>query len=104
MFDPSQMAKMMKQLGIRTTEISASKVIIDQGDSKIIIEDPQVIRIDMKGNVMFQVSGKIREEISINEEDIQLVMEKANVDREKAVEALKASNGDIAEAILKASQ
>jgi len=91
---------MMKQMGINTEELSAERVIIETGDEKLIIEPAQVTRITMQGQDSFQISGTVRTEQSINEEDVKLIMEKAGVDRETAVEALKKSGGDIAEAIL----
>ena len=98
--DPKQMAKMMKQMGINTKEIPANRVIIEGADEKIIIEEPQVVEINAQGQSSFQISGKIRKEEKLNEEDITLIMEKTGCTREKAVEALKNANGDLAEAIL----
>lgn len=98
--DPKQMAKMMKQMGINTKEIPAERVIIEGADEKIIIEEPQIVEINAQGQSSFQISGKIRKEEKLNEEDISLIMEKTGASREKAIEALKNANGDLAEAIL----
>lgn len=98
--DPKQMQRMMKQMGINSEDISADRVIIERGDEKIIIEPPQVVKITMQGQASFQISGPVRTEQSMNEDDIKMVMEKAGVSREKATEALKKSGGDIADAIL----
>ena len=98
--DPKQMARMMKQMGINTEEISAERVVIETGEEKIIVEPAQVTRITMQGQASFQISGPVRTEQSINEEDVSLIMEKAGVTREQALEALKKSGGDIAEAII----
>ncbi len=54
----------------------------------------------MQGQKSFQISGNISFEESIKEEDVLLVMGQANVDKEKAFEALKKTKGDIAQAIL----
>ena len=104
--DPKKMQAMMKQMGIKQEEIDASKVIIEKTDNtKIIIENPSVVKINMQGNESFQISGDVSEEESelFNEDDIKTVMEKARVTKEKAKEALEASNGDLAEAILELS-
>lgn len=101
--DPKQMAKMMKQMGINTREIPADRVIIEGAEEKLIIEEPQIVEITAQGQSSFQISGKIRKEEKMNEADISLVMEKAGVPREKAVEALKNAKGDLAEAILSLS-
>ncbi len=94
---------MMKQLGIQQEEIDADRVIIESGDKKIIIEEPSVVKVKMSGQESFQISGKISEEQGISESDIKTVMEKTSVSKEKAVDALKKSNGDLAEAILSLS-
>ena len=59
-----------------------------------------------QGNTSFQISGEVKEvdkaRVSIDEEDVKLVMEKSGVsDEASAREALEESNGNIAEAILK---
>lgn len=102
--DPKQMARMMKQMGINTQEVSAQRVVIETADEKIIVEPAQVTRITMQGQTSFQVAGPVRSEQSVSDEDIQLVMEKAGCSREQAVSALKKSGGDIAEAILSLQQ
>ena len=104
--DPKKMQAMMKQMGIKQEEIDASKVIIEKTDNtKIIIENPSVVKINMQGNESFQISGDVSEEESelFNEDDIKTVMEKTGVSKAKAKEALEASNGDLAEAILELS-
>ncbi len=98
MFDPNQMSKLAKQLGIKMTEIKANKVVIE-GEETIIIENPNVIQMNVKGQKMFQITGRIKE-VPYTEEDIKMVMEKASVDRIKAIELLDKAEGDIAQAIL----
>ena len=94
------MQSMLKQLGMQQDEIEATRVIIEQADKKIIIENPSVARIKMQGQESWQISGNAREEESNNEGDIKTVMEKTGKSREEAEKALKESNGDLAEAIL----
>lgn len=103
MFDPKQIEKLAKQMGIRTKQIDAKKVLIETDEGKMIIENPLIVEINMKGQRTFQISGSIKE-ISFNEEDINLVMEKANIDRDKAIKLLELTNGDVAEAILKSKR
>lgn len=104
--DPKKMQGMMKQMGISQKEIPATKVIIEKTDnSKIIIENPSVMQIKMRGQESFQISGEIREEtaeVKISEEDISAVVEKTGVSRKKARETLE-KTGDLAEAILELS-
>ncbi|MFP3950247.1 MAG: nascent polypeptide-associated complex protein [Candidatus Micrarchaeia archaeon] len=98
--DPKQMQRMMKQMGINTQEVSAQRVIIETEDEKIVVEPAQVTRISMQGQDSFQISGQVRTEQSLNQADVELVMEKTGAERGKAEEALKDSGGDIAEAII----
>ncbi|MFH1240161.1 MAG: nascent polypeptide-associated complex protein [Candidatus Diapherotrites archaeon] len=99
--DPRQIQKMMKQMGIKSEEIEADRVIIEGKGKKIIIEDPSVTAIDMQGKKTYTIMGEEREEkIGIPKEDIEMVMKQAGVNSKKAEAALKKSRGDIAEAIL----
>jgi len=102
---PKQMKKMMKRMGIQMEEIDAEEVIIRCVDKEIRITEPQVVKTNVSGQDMFQVSGNIAEgEIdaaaSIDEEDIKMVAEQTGISEEKAAEALHKSKGDIAETIM----
>jgi nascent polypeptide-associated complex subunit alpha len=99
--DPRQMQQMMKQMGIKSEEISAKSVVIETEDSKLIIDNPQVTKISMQGNESFQISGTVRKEENISEDDVKMVSEQAEVSEDKAREALAEAKGDIAEAIMK---
>ncbi|MAG21910.1 MAG: nascent polypeptide-associated complex protein [Candidatus Diapherotrites archaeon] len=100
--NPKQMQKMMRQLGIKSDELPAKKVIFELEDgSKLVMEEPQVTVIDMKGQKTYTVAGEaVEEKKGIPEEDIKMVMGQAEVDKKKAEAALKKNEGDIAEAIL----
>ncbi len=102
--DPRQLKKLMDSMGIKSSEIRAGRVVIEGEEMDIVIENPQVTRIDAKGNV----SGEVREveknaaKVEIGEDDVKLVMQQAGVsDESLARSALEETNGDIAEAILK---
>ena len=98
--DPKKMQSVMKQMGISQKEISASRVIIEKPDGKTIIENPSITKVTMQGQESFQISGEIREEVSISEEDIKTIMEKTNCTEKQARKALE-ETGDLAEAIMK---
>ncbi|WNY26580.1 nascent polypeptide-associated complex protein [Methanolapillus ohkumae] len=102
--NPKKMQGMMKQLGIDMVEIeNAEQVIIKTTDGDIIIENPSVSIMRAQGVDTYQINGnvkKVPKALAITEEDIRLVCEQTGVSEEKAREALKASNGDLAEAIL----
>lgn len=100
--DPKGMAKMMAQMGIKTDEIDATKVVIELKDGgRMIVFEPQVVQIDMKGQKSFQISGKVSEEQDAGEDDIKMVMESAGCSREEAQSMLRETGGDIAEAIIR---
>jgi len=102
--NPKQMQGIMKKMGIAQEEIEASKVIIEKNDGKkIILENPEIMKIKMQGNVSYQISGEeYEEESGISEEDIKTVIEKTGCSKEQAENSLK-KTGDLAESILELS-
>lgn len=103
MFGGKDMSKMMKQMGVKMDEIDAERVEIDLGDSKLVFSNPDVSKIDAQGNEVFQLTGSYTEESkeeTVDEDDVELVMEKTEASREEAEEALLDSS-DPAEAIMK---
>ena len=67
-----------------------------------LIKNPQVMKIEMQGNVSFQISGNVKEveKEVFSVEDVNMVVEKTGKTKEEAIKALKESEGDIAEAIM----
>ena len=101
--DMKKMMGMMKQLGVNQQEIDADKVIIESKDKRIVIDNPNIVKVKFQGQETFQISGESREESleeDKSEEDIKTVMEKTGKNKEEAEKALKEANGDLAEAIL----
>lgn len=98
--DPRQMQALMRQMGIKIKPVEAKRVVIECEGSNIIIESPQIMEMsDAKGIPTYTISGKVREESLISEEDIRLIMEGTGATREQAIEALK-KHGDVASAIV----
>lgn len=98
--NPKQMEKMMKQMGINSREVTATRVIIETEGEKIIVSEPSVTEITMQGQKSFQISGNVSVEALVKEEDVAMVIAQAGCTREQALEALGKSNGDIAQAIM----
>jgi nascent polypeptide-associated complex subunit alpha len=103
--DQRKMQKMMKQMGVSTKDIPAEKVIIFTKDKKLIFDKPQVTETTMMGQKTYQLAGIYREEtkeldITINDDDIELVVAQTGVDKEKAKNLLIKNKGDIAATIL----
>lgn len=103
--NPRDLAKAMQRMGIQQQEIPAVEVIIRCADKDIIISKPNVAKVNMMGEETWQITGPSREQAKnttpdIKEEDIQTVMQQTGATKEKALEAIKAAKGDLAEAIL----
>ena len=100
--NPKQMEKMAKQLGMKMETVEAEQVIIKlQAGGEIVIDNPQVSRINVMGQDTFQITGDITEkEEDEEEDDVEIVAEKAGVSHDEAKRVLDETN-DIAEAILK---
>jgi nascent polypeptide-associated complex subunit alpha len=102
--DPRQMKQMMRQMGISQEEISATEVIIKTNEFEYVFKNPSVQKVKMQGQETFQIAGdfektELKIEVEINDDDVKMVLEGANVSEEKAKEELKKTNGDIAQAI-----
>ena len=99
--NPGQMKAMMKQLGIQQETLVAKRVIIEQADGRIVIDDPTVEKMVMKGQESWQIVGKARVEhmsVSFSDEDVALVVEQTGKS-EKDVRASLAQTHDLAETI-----
>ncbi|EEF31815.1 nascent polypeptide associated complex alpha subunit, putative [Ricinus communis] len=59
-----------------------------------------LVRFRSRCSCLDNQGANLRDEVGINPKDIELVMEQTGVSRSRAVEALKAANGDIVEAIM----
>ncbi len=98
--NPKQMEALFKRMGIKTIEIEASRVVIETDEGNIIIENPQVTKVDMKGVVTFQITGNVKEQ-SFSDDDINFVMEQTGKSKDEAIRALEETRGDVAKAIIK---
>ncbi len=105
--DPRALKSLMEKMGMKSTEITASRVTIESGDTNILISDPQVTRIDAQGVTSFQISGKVSEQkakviVEISADDVDAVAASSGItDKDRIMAALQAENGDIARAILR---
>ena len=101
------MKAMMKKLGMQVEQIEdVESIIIKTPHGNYIFDGAEVSAMTMQGVTTYQVNGECRFEEAapkILDEDVTLVASQANVPPDKAKEALIATKGDIAEAILKLS-
>ncbi len=115
--NPREIKKLLKRMGLGNIDIdelsNVSTVDIRLLDgTTITIRNPQISIIKMPNKVLiYQVQAseanveKRREaaeapEGGISEDDVSLVVEQTGVSREEAIEALKASGGDIVQAVM----
>jgi nascent polypeptide-associated complex subunit alpha len=99
--NPAQMQRMMKQLGMKTEELNAKRVVFELEGRNLVIDNPNVSAVEVSGQKTYTVMGEAREEqAEASAEDVKLVMEQAGVGEEKAKKALEKAEGDIAQAIL----
>lgn len=103
--NPRAMKQAMRRLGIQQQDIEATEVIIKTPDKELVINNPQVAKVNMMGQQTYQVVGEaeersIEKEPAINEEDIKTVMEQTGVDENKAKEIIEKHSGDLAAAIM----
>ena len=111
-FSHRQIERMMRKLGMKVEPLEGvSYVEICKEDGQIIhIESPEVIKMEVSGQTIFQISGgeisvleeekEEKEEIEITDEDIEIVSQQAGVDKETARKALIVTKGDLVKAIM----
>jgi len=102
---------MMQRMGLSMGEMpDVQQVIFKTSTKEIIVENPEVAIMEMRGQKIFQVTGEkivekvIEKKVTVPEEDIQLVATQAKVSVEEARAALEQTKGDLAQAILLLSQ
>ena len=101
-----EMRRMLDKMGLEMKDLGdIEEVIIKTETKEIYLIKPQIIEMKGKDNTIFQVVAtdieeKKRDVPIFREEDIILVMQQANVTKEKAVQALTDAKGDMAQAIL----
>jgi len=101
-----QAQQMMKKMGIQQIEIDAVEVIIKTADKEYVFTNPQVSKMNMMGQEMYQVVGHpeqraLDETPDIDDDDVQTVMDQTGVSEEDARKAIENSKGDLADAIMK---
>ncbi|MGC8629328.1 MAG: nascent polypeptide-associated complex protein, partial [Candidatus Micrarchaeia archaeon] len=93
--DPKALKSMMDRLGIKSSELNATKVTIELKDKEIVVENPQVMLIEAQGMKSFQITGNItenekQEKVEVKDEDIEFVIEQTGIkDRAQVKAALE---------------
>ncbi len=101
MFDPSNMEKVMKQMGMEMEEMDVEQVTVETSDGRELVFDaPQLNKMEVQGQVMFQLQGDYEEQdAGADEDDVELVMERADVSEDEARQALD-EHDDLTDAIM----
>ncbi|MEN6611604.1 MAG: nascent polypeptide-associated complex protein [Methanoregulaceae archaeon] len=106
--NPKQMKMMMKKLGMQVESIDdVKRIVIETPNGNYIFDSAEVSAMTMQGVTTYQIVGNPRLEEPapvIPEDDVKMVAEQAGKPVEAAREALVATKGDIAEAIMRLSQ
>jgi nascent polypeptide-associated complex subunit alpha len=81
------------------------EVVIRTETKELYLIKPQVVEMKGKDSTIFQVVAtdieeRQKEVPSLREEDVVLVMQQASVSKDRAVQALTDSKGDLAQAII----
>ena len=116
--NPRKMKQMMDQMGIDVDEIDATEVIIKRADgSELVFSDPDVTKMDARGQETYQVIGDPEERESsadtggesadaddsgdagIPDSDVEIVAQRTGATEDDARDALEATDGDLAAAI-----
>lgn len=107
---PRETKRLMRRMGLSMDAMpDVQLVLFKTSEKEIIIEEPEVAIMNLKGQRVFQVTGgKITEKAlvpeekkpSIPEEDVRLVADQTGRSLEEAKQALEESGGDLAKAIL----
>ena len=102
--NPKNVEKMMKKLNIQTDDIDAEQVIIKTRDGNLVIDNPQVMKMNMMGREVYQITGDVKkgggEKEKKKEEDVKLVMEQTGKDRDTVEAKLEEMNNDLAKVIM----
>ena len=92
--DLAKQLKQLKRLGVNVSMLdNVKRVIIEMEEKDIIIEDPQIALISVKGQKIYQIipgketviEGPKEVSIEINEEDVKFVAEQTGVSLEEAL-------------------
>ena len=100
------MRRMLDKMGLEMKEMGEIEEVIIRTETKeLYLIKPQVVEMKGKDSTIFQIVAtdieeRQKEVPSFREEDVVLVMQQANVSKDRAIQALTDSKGDLAQAII----
>jgi len=97
----------MQRMGLNMTPLpDVQEVVFRTTTKEIIVKNPEVAVLDVRGQKIFQVTGggieekTLERKLTIPEEDVRLVADQTGKTVEEARKALEETEGDLAKAIL----
>jgi len=113
--NPRKMEQMMEQMGIDVDEIDATEVIIrTEGGEELYFDDPEVTKMDARGQETYQVvgepesreageleagDGEEASESGVPDADVDIVVQRTGASEAAARETLEEVDGDLAAAV-----
>ncbi len=117
--NPRKMQQMMKQMGIDVDDVDAEEVVIRTADGEeLVFSDPEVTRMDARGQQTYQVVGDAETRkatggasgaveagdadssaSAVPDADVEIVAQRTGASEDEAREALEAVDGDLAAAV-----
>jgi nascent polypeptide-associated complex subunit alpha len=100
------MRRMLDKMGLEMKEMGEIEEVVIRTETKeLYLIKPQVVEMKGKDSTIFQVVAtdieeRQKEVPSFREEDVVLVMQQASVSKDRAIQALTDSKGDLAQAII----
>jgi len=101
-----EMRRMLDKMGLEMKEMGEIEEVVIRTETKeLYLIKTQVVEMKGKDSTIFQVVAtdieeRQKEVPSFREEDVVLVMQQASVSKDRAIQALTDSKGDLAQAII----
>jgi len=109
---PREARRLMSRMGVKMEALDGvDKVVIYMVGKELLIEEPNVMVMEVGGQRVFQITGKVSEKTvekveeipekpEISEEDVMLLASQTGVSVEEARRALKEAGGNLASALI----
>ncbi|QCC51133.1 nascent polypeptide-associated complex protein [Halapricum salinum] len=124
--NPRKMKQMMEQMGIDMEDIDAEEVIIRTDEEELVFTDAEVQLMEAQGQKTYQIVGEPESRAlgsgdsggesedgsddsgesagAVDDQDVEIVAQRAGVSEDAAREALEANDGDLAAAVSQLEQ
>jgi nascent polypeptide-associated complex subunit alpha len=109
---PREARRLMSRMGVKMEALDGvNKVVIYMAGKELLIEEPNVMVMEVGGQRVFQITGRVSEKTvekaeetpekpEISEEDVMLLASQTGVSVEEARKALKEAGGNLASALI----